>query len=40
VMLIPDLIRDFGPENAAHTLAELAEVRDEAGIIGVGIGGS
>jgi adenosine deaminase len=40
VMLIPDLIRDFGPENAARTLAELAEVRDEAGIIGIGIGGS
>jgi adenosine deaminase len=40
VMLIPDLIRDFGPENAARTLAELVEVRDEAGIIGIGIGGS
>jgi adenosine deaminase len=39
MMLVADLIRDFGPENAARTLAELAEVR-EYGVIGIGIGGS
>jgi len=33
------LVRDFGPEKAAITLAETNEVRDQ-GIIGVGIGGS
>jgi adenosine deaminase len=39
VALIADLIRDFPPDNAARTLAELAEVRN-LGIVGVGIGGS
>jgi adenosine deaminase len=39
VMLIADLVRDWGPENAAITLAEVVEVRDQ-GIIGIGIGGS
>ena len=39
VTLIADLIRDFPPENAARTLAELAEVRS-MGIVGVGLGGS
>lgn len=40
VGLITDLIRDFGPERAAATLDEVREVREEAGVIGVGIGGS
>lgn len=39
VQLVADLIRDFGPEKAARTLAEVHEVR-ECGVIGVGIGGS
>ena len=39
VRLVADLIRDFGPENAARTLAELAEVK-QYGVIGIGIGGS
>jgi adenosine deaminase len=39
VYLVADLIRDFGSENAARTLAELGEVQDQ-GVIGVGIGGS
>ena len=38
VALVADLIRDFGPECATRTLAELAEVRD-LGVVGVGIGG-
>ncbi len=38
--LIADLVRDHGPERAAVTLAEVVEVADEAGILGVGIGGS
>ncbi len=39
VALVADLIRDFGPERAARTLEEIAEVRDQ-GIVGIGIGGS
>jgi adenosine deaminase len=39
VALIVDLVRDRGPENAARTLAAIKEVADEAGVIGVGIGG-
>ncbi len=39
VALIADLDRDFGPERAARTLAEVYEVRD-LGVIGIGIGGS
>lgn len=39
VELVADLIRDFGPEKARETLAEVNEVRDQ-GVIGVGIGGS
>jgi adenosine deaminase len=39
VQLVADLIRDFGPKQAALTLAEVAEVRHE-GVVGVGIGGS
>ena len=38
--LIADLVRDLGPENAAVTLGEVVEVADEAGILGIGIGGS
>jgi adenosine deaminase len=37
--LVADLVRDFGPERAARTLEEVAEVRDR-GVIGIGIGGS
>lgn len=37
--LIPDLVRDHGPENAARTLAEIKELT-EYGIVGVGMGGS
>jgi adenosine deaminase len=37
--LIPDLVRDHGPENAARTLAEVAELR-AFGIFGIGMGGS
>jgi adenosine deaminase len=39
VGLIVDLVRDNGPERAARTLAEAAEVR-ELGVVGIGIGGS
>jgi adenosine deaminase len=39
VALVADLIRDFGPDVAAETLAEIHEVKDQ-GVIGVGIGGS
>ena len=39
VGLVADLVRDFGPEKAAVTLAEVAEVKD-LGVIGIGIGGS
>lgn len=39
VALVADLIRDFGPERGALTLAEINEVRDQ-GVIGIGIGGS
>ncbi|MCY4229586.1 MAG: adenosine deaminase [Alphaproteobacteria bacterium] len=38
--LIADLVRDLGPRNAAGTLAEIVDVADEAGILGIGIGGS
>lgn len=39
VALIVDLVRDRGPDGAAQTLAAVGEVSDEAGVIGVGIGG-
>ncbi len=39
IALIADLVRDFGPEKGAVTLAELNEVK-HLGIIGIGIGGS
>ena len=38
--LIADLVRDHGPERAAVTLGEVVEVAEEAGILGIGIGGS
>lgn len=40
VALIADLVRDTGPERAGRTLDQVAEVAAEAGIVGVGIGGS
>jgi adenosine deaminase len=39
VALVADLVRDYGPESEARTLAQLREVRDQ-GVIGIGIGGS
>jgi adenosine deaminase len=39
VNLIADVVRDYGPAAAAHTLAELREVQD-SGVIGIGLGGS
>jgi len=39
VALVADLVRDTGPEQAARTLAAVAEAR-AYGIVGVGIGGS
>ncbi len=38
--LIADLVRDLGPDNAAVMLAEVVEVAGDAGILGIGIGGS
>ncbi len=39
VALVADLVRDFGPERGALTLAEVNEVK-KLGVIGIGIGGS
>jgi adenosine deaminase len=39
VALVVDLVRDFGPERATVTLAEVNEVQ-QLGVVGVGIGGS
>lgn len=39
VALVPDLVRDMGPEHADRTLERVAEVT-ECGVIGVGLGGS
>lgn len=39
VGLIPDVVRDSEPAEAARTLAAVAEVRDQ-GVIGIGLGGS
>jgi adenosine deaminase len=39
IALVADLVRDYGPEKAAVTLAEVNEVQD-LGVIGIGIGGS
>ena len=40
VALIADLCRDYGPVVGARTLEDLAEVAAEAGVIGIGLGGS
>lgn len=39
VQLVPDLVRDNGPEHGMRLLTELAELKGE-GVIGIGIGGS
>jgi adenosine deaminase len=39
VRLVADMVRNYGAEAAARTLAEVSEVRD-LGVIGVGIGGA
>jgi len=39
IALVADLVRDFGPERGALTLAAVNEVR-QLGVIGIGIGGS
>ena len=39
IAIVVDLVRDFGPEQAAKTLAETYEAHDY-GVVGVGIGGS
>lgn len=39
IALVADLVRDFGPEQAALTLEQVEEVRD-LGVVGIGIGGS
>ncbi len=40
VNLLVDLVRDTGPEWCARTLEQVIEVADEAGIVGITIGGS
>ena len=40
VNLLVDLVRDTGPEWCARTLEEVIEVADEAGVVGITIGGS
>ena len=37
--LVPDLVRDYGPERGARELSEVAEVR-ALGVVGIGIGGT
>jgi len=39
IVLVADLVRDFGPESESVTLREIDEVRNE-GVVGIGIGGS
>ena len=39
VALVADLVRNYGPEQGARTLAEVREVK-ELGVVGIGIGGS
>ena len=39
IQLIVDLCRQYGPELGARWLEETAEVANEAGIVGVGLGG-
>src|SRR5688572_2265378 len=40
IALITDFVRDFGPEQAQHTLDAVCEVSAALGVIGIGIGGS
>lgn len=40
IALIPDLVRDTGPVEAMRTLDAILSVRDEAGVVGITIGGS
>ncbi len=40
VALIADMVRDQGPEIAARTLEDVAEVAGQAGVVGIGLGGS
>jgi len=40
VALVPDLIRGLKPETMMRSLDEIEEVREEAGIIGIGLGGA
>ncbi|MFP5331345.1 MAG: adenosine deaminase [Acidimicrobiia bacterium] len=40
VALVPDLVRDTGPQRAMQTLETILSVRDEVGVIGITIGGS
>jgi adenosine deaminase len=39
IALIADVVRDYGPEKASETLAQINEVRG-SGVIGIGMGGS
>jgi len=39
IALVPDMVRDFGPDKAKITLEEINEVKEQ-GIIGIGLGGS
>jgi adenosine deaminase len=39
VALVPDLVRDLGPETASEVLEEVAELRS-LGVVGIGMGGS
>ncbi|MBN1537258.1 MAG: adenosine deaminase [Anaerolineales bacterium] len=39
IALVPDVVRDFGPQKAMQTLKEIEEVKD-MGVIGIGLGGS
>jgi len=38
--LVADLIRDHGPERAGRMLEVVGELKDEFGVLGIGIGGS
>lgn len=40
VALITDLTRDLGPENALNLVGRVNELREQQGVIGVGLGGS
>jgi adenosine deaminase len=40
VALITDLVRDTGPEKGMKTLEAVSDVAAEAGVVGIGIGGS